>query len=658
VADKQATFALRIDSNAAQAGAEGAAGLRTYQAAITASQAAIKDYQTTLRALRGSSDEVRGAKDQLKAKIDAERSAVSTATLEIIKQGTSLQKLTEAEKKAGAAANDNAKSTGNWLSQVKAAGGPLGEVAGKVEDLTGKLGTGAGSFALIAGAAVAAVAAIVEATRAVFDLTASFVRWIVVSADANRSAMIQREAWTGSASSAKALGNQIDALTGKVPIARDKLAEMSGQLVKALNNSRVSGQGIVDTFNAVAQASSAMGDEVGAKLREIVERAKNTGRVQIGLFELQGTGISRENVAAQLAKTMHVGTQAALAALAQGRVKVNDAAAAIRAAVEERFGQINARKLLSLDAQLQRFHDNLAKLTSGVNLEPLLAGFAKLGELLDPSKTVAAASLKKLITIVGNEIGPAFQAAIPIAASFFKHVEIGGLKIAIALFSAKKQIKDALGDIGKNFDLGGASAKYFEHTVAGVVKPILDGIRFMAHGIALAITAWRTLTVIVNKAKETFNDFKDAGYNVVTGIIEGINGALADIKGAMNKLADNIKDAFKNALGIHSPSSVFEGYGKQTAAGYQQGVDKGSQSTQRAVEKMAPDRPANDNAGKAGAQGSGARAAPVNVVVNLHVGSESAAKQLQQPRFLADLTKTLTDALVAAGLPVQQEPTT
>jgi hypothetical protein len=45
---------------------------------------------------------------------------------------------------------------------------------------------------------------------------------------------------------------------------------------------------------------------------------------------------------------MHVGVEQAKQALFEGRVKLADGAAALRAAVEKKFGGVNLRQMLSL----------------------------------------------------------------------------------------------------------------------------------------------------------------------------------------------------------------------------------------------------------------------------------------------------------------------
>ena len=672
MADKTATYALNLEGNAKQTATDSAAALEKLRTSVAGGMQAVKEYSAALRSLRGASDEVKAAKDQLKAKIEAERSAVSAGNLELLKAGTSYEKLADQTKKAAAEQKryqdqlkaDQLKALAEeqkklseeqkrTTESVRAAGGPVSDLKTRFEELDKSLSTGAGAMALVAGAAIAAGAAVWGLAKGAFELGVAFTRWIVVSADAARSAFLMREAWTGSATNATHLGNQIDALAGKVPIARDKLNDMSGALVKALNNSRVSGTGIVDTFKAVAQASAAMGDEVGKKLQDIVERAKNTGRVRIDLFELQGAGVSRTDIARQLAKDLGVSTEAAVTALAQGRVKVNDGAKAIREVVEARFGEINAKKLLTLDAQVQTFKGNLQKLTKDVNLDPLLKGIQSFIKLFDTS-TVSGSVLHTMITTIGNSIVSAFSDKnIAKGKELFERAELAGLKMLIAVY----KIDNAIGSVfGKDW-----KSSLFMTGLEGAEK-MMKGLAIEADRVSRLIDRITGAGSTDHKTRGTetsSSEGRKQGKDLGAGVAAGIRESAGLPAKATTEMATGIMAAFKSALQIHSPSKVFEDYGKQTAAGYRKGVEAEGPSTNRVVERMVVDRPKESGKAPAAAPAGkgGGRAAPVHIEVNINAGG-GGAQELGAPQFLAQLTKAITDAVSNAGLPIQTEPST
>ena len=674
--EKIATFSIRLDSNAKDVAREDSAELQSLRDKIRGSSDAIKQMSAAYRSLRGSTDEVKGAKGQLKAMIDAERASLSAANLAILKQGTTYEKLADKQRKAVKVQQEAKESADKLKSAIGVAGGPVKDLADKLGTLKSFAGGAGGGMGLLTFASAAAVAVLVGLTAAVVAGTAALASWIVEGANAARTMGLIREAASGSAQNAANLGSQIDALSGKVATSKGKLQELAVSLTKSLSGTRASGQGIVDTFNLVAQASEAMGDEVGNQLGEIIKRGKQFGRVQINPFELQGTGLQFQDIAKELATQMHVTVGAAQTALFQGRVKIDDAAKALRTTVEKRFGEINARKLLDLDVQMAKFREHLAALTSGVNLEPLLKGFSQILSLFD-SSTVAGATLKDTITVIGNTIGKVFSAAVPDIQAFVKKfingaldVAIAGLRIALALV----QSKESIGKFFKAFDgvltvrnlvigltavVAGLTAAFVALAVSTVAfwGPIV--------GIGVAVAGLVALIPTLIKAWDALNDWAKGaaesmaavGKAIIDGIIHGLETGWKFLVDKVTGLADAVKAAFKGALGIASPSKVFAVYGQQTAEGAAQGMDRGAPSVQASADAMAPRPPAGTSRGARGDGGG----ASVNVTVNINVGGgggggQETAKALSEPSFLAQITSAIEDALSGAGIPTQQAP--
>lgn len=67
----------------------------------------------------------------------------------------------------------------------------------------------------------------------------------------------------------------------------------------------------------------------------------------------------------------------------------------------------------------------------------------------------------------------------------------------------------------------------------------------------------------------------DMGRNIVQGLLDGIKSLGSTIGNFfLGLLPDWIKEPFKAALGIHSPSRVFAEYGRNTVEGYMAGIEK------------------------------------------------------------------------------------
>ena len=85
-------------------------------------------------------------------------------------------------------------------------------------------------------------------------------------------------------------------------------------------------------------------------------------------------------------------------------------------------------------------------------------------------------------------------------------------------------------------------------------------------GMANQLKSWIT-EKIVNVAKSMASKMSPAGQALVEGLWNGINDKFEWIKGKIKTWVGNVLDFFKNLLGIHSPSTVFEGYGENMAEG-------------------------------------------------------------------------------------------
>ena len=640
----------------------------------------------------GATDEVKEARTDLKSKLEAERDALSRNNLALIKAGTSYEKLARQERAASKATADQKKVTADLGKAVSTVGGPVATLRDKFDSLKDVLGgaKGAtGAFTVGAAVAVAAIAALVavviEIGKALVDATIAFAKFVVEGANAARTMQIMREAAGGSASNATALGNQVDALARKVATSKDELNAMSLEMTRAFLGTRVSGAGLVDTFNAVAQVSEVMGKQAGSAIQGIIERSKQWGRMGLGLFELQGTGVSFEDVAGQLSKQLKIGLDDARLQLRMGYVDVNAGAKALRAAAEKNFARLNLEKMLDFDVLKRKFSETLSALTKGVNLEPLLKAFEQLSALFSTT-TVTGAAMKTIVTDLGNALVGGATSGADLLTRAIKQMVIWALELDIAFIRSKKRITEffenratilmfkaalvslisvvvgfgiivglvvaaLVAGIGSSSrapfadrgpTLSGGSTKAGQGRVERPQKHQLGSHRRVDHASGL-------------KSPRPVEWVGGLGKRIIEGITSGIRAGWSALVSGVTDIADGIKNTFKDLLGIHSPSVVFADYGRQTVAGYAQGVDAEAPAAQAAISAMAPNAPAGGSSSGAASAGRGG---PITVEVNINVdggkvGAET-AKALSAPDFLSGITKAIEEALLGAGVPTMQ----
>lgn len=472
--------------------------------------------------------------------------------------------------------------------------GATGSSGGALKAMIGeaRLGTsalqGMGSMAGMAGSAVIGVgAAGVAAVVGIGAATAALISFALASSDAAQKAQRQREALLGNAGDAKRMGDQIDELAGKVPQGADEL----NQLSLSLSKTRLSGKAMVDTMNAVAQASGAVDAEAGKKLQDIITRGQNTGRMSIGKRELQGTGLEFDDVAKQYAAGTKKSLAAARKELSSGRAPLEAGAEAIRKATEAKFGKLNKKNAFSLENGPKKIMQAFTNLTKGVNLDPLFEGFEKIYNALSPESPLGSA-VKTLVEALAGGFAKIVGDSIPAIIEGFKWLVVGALKVGSKFYELKKAIMDVFRKDGWS----------------GVGKFILDGL------------------------------------------IEGLKKGATALVDAVKWVAKKIKDAFSDELKIQSPSKVFEGYGKYSTQGYAQGITKAAPAAEKAVEQMAAG--VSQNAGVGGVAAGAAPAAAAGdfaPVLHFHVGNEAAAEAMRETSTLAAITRAVRAAYVTTA---------
>ena len=98
------------------------------------------------------------------------------------------------------------------------------------------------------------------------------------------------------------------------------------------------------------------------------------------------------------------------------------------------------------------------------------------------------------------------------------------------------------------------------------VAQFSSGMAEAIGGMANQLKSWIT-EKIVNVAKSMASKMSPAGQALVEGLWNGISDKMDWIKNKIKTWVGNVLDFFKNLLGIHSPSTVFEGYGENMAEG-------------------------------------------------------------------------------------------
>lgn len=174
--------------------------------------------------------------------------------------------------------------------------------------------------------------------------------------------------------------------------------------------------------------------------------------------------------------------------------------------------------------------------------------------------------------------------------------------------------------------------------VAGLISMIPDVIS----------TALDIGSNIINTFGET--DWLSIGKNIISGIISGIWDAAGSLFSALKDLAMQALQAAKDALGIHSPSTVFRKLiGRFIPGGTAQGVLDKLGLVKSAIRKMSAVASDNftaalrmdtrTNRGTSGGSLSGSRG--VNVIQYIYSQAKTAADLMQEARYQAEMAVLL-----------------
>lgn len=645
--EAKAAFELDLEGNVVDAASKQAEALQKLAATIDRGEASIKGMSNALKALNQAQVVDIATARSLQSKIDAQRESVARANAEILKHGATYTRVAEQQKKFTkqqdevrkkfeAAKEKKAAADADKLkASIQSAQGPTQGLQESVSKLGTALTSTEGALSIAASGALLLVAALAAATVAVVAFgvaaLASFGKFVVESANVARSANLIRAAFAGSSENARNLGSQVDALAAKLPTPRAELNQMSADLAEA----GFQGQQLVDVLNAVAQSKAAGANKAAAKIEEIVGRGKITQRFALGAFELQGTGLEFGEVASALASNLKVGIGEAQSALFQGRVKLSDGAAALRTAVEAKFGKINVSKMLDLDVILAKVKENAAALVSDVKVEPLLQDLQGLGTSFSDA-TVTGLGMKKIATVIGQTLVDSVRVAIPVVKGFIEGALIGALKLYVLYLKVRVAFRDAFGDPDTKTKIDAVNLAVKVGT--GLVLGLATAALAVGASVAIALTPIVAFTVSLYQAYNGASLLIDK----LGEVPKAIDAIATNPKVAITGGGDFVKTTIENKIGVKLPGFA------------QGGVVPGAQgepvlAVVHGGEEVIPAgrsrTSANDNGG------GGRRELVIRVIVEGDGGgSSSKATPASIDGFRAQLRRALLDELLEFGI--------
>lgn len=97
------------------------------------------------------------------------------------------------------------------------------------------------------------------------------------------------------------------------------------------------------------------------------------------------------------------------------------------------------------------------------------------------------------------------------------------------------------------------------------------------------------ISSFVEEFKKIPERLADLGKDIWDGFVGGLNKAWSVVTGAVSEFTDGFIEGFKDALGIHSPSKLFEQFGIYIDQGLANGIEEGRGYVQHAFNKLIED---------------------------------------------------------------------
>ena len=478
--------------------------------------------------------------------------------------------------------------------------------------------------------------------------------------DAARSQALLLGAATNSAAGVASLTSITTQLEGKTGLAKAQLDELGLSLAR----SGLQGKALESAFKALAVESSVMGDSGSSALQSIIDRAKQTKRLTIGMFDLKGTGLDKMDVAKALAQQMGISVQAAMAKINAGAVNGAAGIDAISKAVQDKLGGTAAKQALGFGHQMTKLSDDLAGLFSGINLEGFLTGLQDVLKMFGQDQ-VEGRALKQLVT---DLLQPFFDSAakgMPTVREVFQQAIIWALKAEVAFLQLRLYLRDVFGaDV-----LAPANVLKATLIVIGVIVgvialaftllgiAIVAALAFAFAPLALFVAAVMYLPGVVSDVADRIGaffsgiawpDWSSVGSFLVDGLIAGLDPSR--LITAVVGLAGSATSALKNALGIHSPSTVWRGAGKYSGEGYAMGLEDSALRVGDATEGMVS-IPSDAGAAPAPASSKGAKGGGSTITFsNCFNGLKE--EQVKDSSFIDQLVDAVEKTLEGRGVPL------
>ncbi|WP_267382219.1 MULTISPECIES: phage tail tape measure protein [unclassified Sphingomonas] len=214
-------------------------------------------------------------------------------------------------------------------------------------------------------------------------------------------------------------------------------------------------------------------------------------------------------------------------------------------------------------------------------------------------KITIGTRLLPTINLAADKLGALFDRFNAFASEHPKLTQ--AMIVSVAVIAAMLTVLGALGialaAIVGPFAAVAAVATFFEVgmlPIIGIAAAVVVGIGLLAAAVYLIYSNWGPIVgwfgrlwASVRAGISGFGTWlADAGRWLIDGLVTGITSRLAALKSAVVGAANMAASWFKSALGIHSPSRVFHGFGGYMMQGLTNGITDNEDAPVRRLDRL------------------------------------------------------------------------
>jgi hypothetical protein len=625
MAGETIAVALGFEDETSGAANSAASSLMRLKATIDEDSSALKEMQAQMRILKSATTPNAQAIDDLKARMTAAKASIADATAAIVNMGGSSKALARIQSEQASASKDAAAVLARQASVLT----PLQAAELQVEAAARK-----------AAAAIAAMSAAAKANSTTFNYAAN---------------------------SQKKYADSIkESVTQNIANIKTTLPSTS-----ALDKAR-------EAMLGAAKGTKGFSDEQKQALDAVKGMAGPLGGVFERLQLLRNAMGATSNGEMAMAGGAVVATVAVLTLLsAAGSLYLKLASLAVT---------LNKNAMEKLQKASAKAQEGFSRLFSGVHVDKLVTAVEDLVSLLDEG-SASAEGLKSVISVMLNPLFDMASTVGPVVKNVFRGMVLAVLFATVAILKFRNVLQDlipqpivsAIADLTANINMvyvGVGIGIAVVAALAVVLVALSIAFTVVAAAIFIAtlplnivialllilaavllapVVAIILLVAYFDEAKAALMSLASTGATaasgLISGLVDGIISGGASAIAAIVGLGGSMKNALMNALGIHSPSTVFAELGGYIAEGTAQGVEGGAPGVNQAVGEMVE----VPETGGGGGRASGARGASITIPVTF-VGS-SQAEQGMIRGFLDQVCGAFEEGLSSAGIPVKVEVT-